>query len=126
MIKMWNENNILIAPDIDVKGMMANNVEIDAIIEKALHRGYNKDDILFTQADFNPEYIEKLREDSEKLKRLTDLWDKVEKDPKYDKFKGLLESELMSHTKNINGKEVELNKEGKLVIFSESVDTINY
>lgn len=126
MIKMWDENNILIAPDIDVKGMMANNVEIDAIIEKALHRGYNKDDILFTQADFNPEYIEKLREDSEKLKRLTDLWDKVEKDPKYDKFKGLLESELMSHTKNINGKEVELNKEGKLVIFSESVDTINY
>ena len=126
MIKMWDENNILIAPDIDVKGMMANDVEIDVIIEKALNRGYDKDDILFTQADFNPEYIKKLHEDSEKLERLTDLWDKVEKDPKYDEFKGLLESELMSHTKVINGKEVELNKEGKLVIFSESVDTINY
>lgn len=126
MIKMWNEDSILIAPEIDVKGMMANDVEFDVIIEKALNHGYDKTDILFTQADFNQEYIKKLREDAEKLERLTALWDKVEKDPKYDQFKELLESDLMSHTKVINGKEVELNKEGKLVIFSESVDTINY
>lgn len=126
MIKMWNEDSILIAPEIDVKGMMANDVEFDVIIEKALNHGYDKTDILFTQADFNQEYIKKLREDAEKLERLTALWDKVEKDPKYDKFKGLLESDLTSPTKVINGKEVEFNKEGKLVIFSESVDTINY
>lgn len=126
MIKMWNEDSILIAPEIDVKGMMANDVEFDVIIEKALNHGYDKTDILFTQADFNQEYIKKLREDAEKLERLTALWDKVEKDPKYDQFKELLESDLMSHTEVINGKEVELNKEGKLVIFSESVDTINY
>jgi len=126
MIKMWDDDNILIAPDVDVKGMLANDVEFDVIIEKALNHGYDKDDILFTQADFNPEYIKRLREDAEKLERLTALWDKVEKDPKYDKFKDLLESELMSHTKINEDKEVELNKEGKLVIFSESVDTINY
>lgn len=126
MIKMWNEDSILIAPEIDVKGMMANDIEFDVIIEKALNHGYDKTDILFTQADFNQEYIKKLREDAEKLERLTALWDKVEKDPKYDQFKELLESDLMSHTKVINGKRVELNKEGKLVIFSESVDTINY
>lgn len=126
MIKMWNEDSILIAPEIDVKGMMANDIEFDVIIEKALNHGYDKTDILFTQADFNEDYIKKLREDAEKLERLTALWDKVEKDPKYDQFKELLESDLMSHTKVINGKRVELNKEGKLVIFSESVDTINY
>ena len=126
MIKMWNEDSILIAPEIDVKGMMANDIEFDVIIEKALNHGYDKTDILFTQADFNQDYIKKLREDAEKLERLTALWDKVEKDPKYDQFKELLESDLMSHTKVINGKRVELNKEGKLVIFSESVDTINY
>ena len=126
MIKMWNEDSILIAPEIDVKGMMANDIEFDVIIEKALNHGYDKTDILFTQADFNQEYIKKLREDAEKLERLTALWDKVEKDPKYDQFKELLESDLMNHTKVINGKRVELNKEGKLVIFSESVDTINY
>ena len=126
MIKMWDENNILIAPEIDVKGMMANDVEFDVIIEKALNHGYDKEDILFTQVDFNPEYIKKLREDAEKLERLTALWDKVEKDPKYDLFKLYLETELMSQKGHRNGKEVELNKEGKLVIFSESVDTINY
>lgn len=126
MIKMWNEDSVLIAPEIDVKGMMANDIEFDVIIEKALNHGYDKTDILFTQADFNQEYIKKLREDAEKLERLTALWDKVEKDPKYDQFKELLESDLMNHTKVINGKRVELNKEGKLVIFSESVDTINY
>ncbi|MDY6248145.1 MAG: helicase-related protein [Prevotella sp.] len=126
MIKMWDNNNILIAPEIDVKGMMANDVEFDAIVEKALEHGYDKEDILFTQADFNPEYIKKLREDAEKLEKLSALWDKVEKDPKYDLFKLYLETELMCQKGHRNGKEVELNKEGKLVIFSESVDTINY
>lgn len=126
MIKMWDNNNILIAPEIDVKGMMANDVEFDAIVEKALEHGYDKEDILFTQADFNPEYIKKLREDAEKLEKLASLWDKVEKDPKYDLFKLYLETELMCQKGYRNGKEVELNKEGKLVIFSESVDTINY
>lgn len=126
MIKMWDNNNILIAPEIDVKGMMANDVEFDVIVEKALEHGYDKEDILFTQADFNPEYIKKLREDAEKLEKLSALWDKVEKDPKYDLFKLYLETELMCQKGHRNGKEVELNKEGKLVIFSESVDTINY
>lgn len=126
MIKMWDNNNILIAPEIDVKGMMANDVEFDAIVEKALEHGYDKEDILFTQADFNPEYLKKLREDAEKLEKLSALWDKVEKDPKYDLFKLYLETELMCQKGHRNGKEVELNKEGKLVIFSESVDTINY
>lgn len=126
MIKMWDNNNILIAPEIDVKGMMANDVEFDVIVEKALEHGYDKEDILFTQEDFNPEYIKKLREDAEKLEKLSALWDKVEKDPKYDLFKLYLETELMCQKGHRNGKEVELNKEGKLVIFSESVDTINY
>lgn len=126
MITMWNNNNILIAPEIDVKGMMANDVEFDAIVEKALEHGYNKEDILFHQDDFNPEYITKLKEDAEKLVRLTEQWDKVDKDPKFDLFKLYLENELMSHVGHRNGKEVELNKEGKLVVFSESVDTIKY
>ena len=126
MIKMWENDNILIAPEIDVKGMMANDVEFDTIVEKALEHGYTKEDILFTQSDFNSDYINKLKEDAEKLEQLTQLWDKVEKDPKYDLFKFYLENELMNKKGHRGGKEVELNKEGKLVIFSESVDTINY
>lgn len=126
MIKMWENNIILIAPEIDVKGMMANDIEFDVIVEKALEHGYDKEDILFTQEDFRPEYITKLREDSEKLEYLTKLWDKIDKDPKYELFKLYLENELMNKVGYRRGKKVELNKEGKLVIFSESVDTINY
>lgn len=127
MIKMWEDNRILIAPEIDVKGMMANDMEFDAIVEKALNRGYDLEEILFTQADFNPVYIEKLRDDSEKLKKLTQQWEAVDSDPKFDLFKQLLQSELFKPEKTDNhGHTVELNKEGKLVVFSESVDTINY
>lgn len=126
MIKMWEENKILIAPDVNVKELMAKDVELDVIIEKALKYGYSKEEILYTQSDFNPDYIKKLREDAEKLQRLTTLWDKVEKDPKFDEFKKLLQNELMRPTKKLGGEEVEFNKEGKLVIFSESFDTIEY
>ncbi len=127
MIRMWEENQILIAPDIDVKGMMANDIEFDQILEKALAYGYDKDEILFTQEDFNPEYIRLLKEDQQKLQELAEQWNAVEKDPKYDLFKLYLENELFDKEKmDTKGKMVELNKEGKLVIFSESVDTITY
>lgn len=126
MIKMWENNNILIAPEINVKGMMANDVEFDVIVEKALEHGYERDEILFTQDDFNPEYIKKLKEDAEKLESLVTLWDKVDKDPKFEQFRFYLENELMSPSAYRKGLPVELNKEGKLVVFSESVDTITY
>ena len=127
MIKMWDDNKILIAPEMDVKGMMANDMEFDAILEKALEKGYDKEEILFTQEDFNPNYIIKLREDVEKLEKLSIQWEKVEKDPKFDQFVRLLNNELFKQSIKVTGGTVqELNKEGKLVIFSESVDTIQY
>lgn len=127
MIRMWKDNQILIAPEINVKGMMANDIEFDLILEKALAHGYDKDEILFTQDDFNPEYIRLLREDQRKLRQLADRWSAVENDPKFELFKLYLQNELFDKEKmNTKGKMVELNKEGKLVIFSESVDTITY
>lgn len=127
MIQMWENDRILIAPEIDVKGMMAKDVEFDEILEKALEAGYTEEDVLFTREDFNPIYIEKLREDAAKLEELEAYWEIVDKDPKFDLFKKLLENELFAPTRvNENGETVELNKEGKLVVFSESVDTITY
>ena len=127
MIRMWENNNILIAPEIDVKGMMANDMEWDAIVEKALEHGYTKEQILFTQSDFRPEYINRLREDSDKLSWLSAQWDKIANDPKFDTFRSLLEKVLLQRfTTNSQGEKMEFNKEGKLVVFSESVDTITY
>ncbi len=127
MIQMWENNNILIAPEIDVKGMMANDIEWDEIVEKALEHGYTKEEILFTKDDFRPEYIDRLREDADKLSQLSAQWEKIDKDPKFDTFRHLLETEmLLPSYMNRQGAKVEFNKEGKLVIFSESVDTITY
>lgn len=127
MISMWENNNIIIAPEIDVKGMMANDMEWDDIVEKALEHGYTKEEILFTQADFRPEYIERLREDADKLNKLSEQWEKIDKDPKFDTFRHLLETEMFQLVHiNAEGKTEEFNKEGKLVVFSESVDTITY
>lgn len=127
MIRMWENDAILIAPEIDVKGMMANDMEWDDIVEKAMEHGYTKEEILFTRADFRPEYINRLREDADKLSFLSAQWEKIDKDPKFDTFRRLLENEMFqpAHMNN-QGQTEEFNKEKKLVVFSESVDTITY
>lgn len=127
MITMWSNNNILIAPNIDVQGMLTKDMEWEEIVKNALAHGHTEDEIVFTQADFLPEYIELLREDAAKLKQLSEQWEAITVDPKFDTFRNLLQNELLQPTiTNEEGEQVELNKEGKLVVFSESVDTINY
>ncbi len=116
MIKMFDENKILIAPDYDIKGMMAKDIEIDKIIESLVEKGNNPDDFVFESKDFKTGFLELLNDDIKKLQELCNSWDKVEDDPKLDKFISLLNSELFDRR----------NKEKKLVVFSESVDTLNY
>lgn len=127
MIKMWDEDKIVIAPELDIKGMLMKDMEIDEIVDKAILKGLKAEDILFSREDFNPKYIEMLKEDAEKIKDLIVRWDKINDDPKYDLFKSKLETDWMKKTiRSKNGEEIELNKEGKLVVFSESVDTVKY
>lgn len=117
MIKMFEENKILIAPDFDVKGMMANDMELDEVIEHLMSKGLSKDDFLFESSDFSEEMLVLLKDDAEKLQELCKRWDNVTDDPKLDEFVGLLNGELFNK---------KINAEGKLVVFSESVDTLNY
>ena len=116
MIKMFNEDKVIIAPDFDVKGMME-EMELDAIIEKITSKGVDKDDFVYKASDFEPKLLEMLKSDEQKLIKLCALWDKVDEDPKLDKFIDVLKKELFDEKRN---------KEGKLVLFSESVDTLNY
>lgn len=117
MIKMLNENKVIIAPDLNVKDMLAKNMELDTILAKALEKGYQKDEILFGADAFHSQYLELLEKDRDILIDLNSKWDKVIVDPKFDLFKDKLENELMSP---------KINKSGKLVLFSESVDTLEY
>lgn len=117
MIKMFEENKVIIAPDLKVKDLQAKNMELDEIIEYAVSKGYVAEDIVFTADAFTPKFLEMLHHDRDILKKLNADWDKENEDPKFDKFKENL-------TRNFFDKKI--NPSGKLVLFSESVDTLNY
>ncbi len=117
MIKMFDENKVIIAPDLKVKDLQAKNMELDEIIEYAVAKGYVAEDILFTADAFMPDFIQMLHHDRVILEKLNAAWENEHKDPKFDKFRENL-------TQNFFNKEI--NPSGKLVVFSESVDTLNY
>lgn len=116
MLKMFAENKVIIAPELNVKELQSKGWELDKIIEMAMEKGYLESDILYKSDDFNPEFIKMLRHDKEVLDKLNSEWEKEHDDQKFDLFRQKLESEFFDN-RNISG---------KLVVFSESVDTINY
>lgn len=118
MIKMFEQDKVIIAPDINVKDMQAKGWELDRIIEYAVEKkGLSQDDIQFDNNDFNEHFLQMLEEDKEKLQSLCAQWDAVDVDPKLELFIDRLQHELFDK---------DINPTGKLVIFSESVDTVNY
>jgi ATP-dependent helicase len=117
MIKMFKEDKVIIAPDLKVKELQAKNMELDEIIEYAITKGYAAEDILFPADAFTSEFLEMLHHDREILEQLNADWEKENDDPKFDKFQ-----ENLTH----NFFDKEINPSGKLVLFSESVDTLNY
>jgi hypothetical protein len=116
MLKMFAENKVIIAPDFNVKDLQAKGMELDEIIEKVLSKGYPESDFLYKAEDFNPEFIKMLQHDKLVLENLNADWEKEEDDQKFDLFKNKLENEFFDNR----------NMSHKLVVFSESVDTLNY
>lgn len=117
MIKMFEQDKVIIAPDLNVKALQAKDMELDEILELAMDKGYSKDDILYHASDFQPEFIEMLKKDRSILEKLNEEWAKVLDDPKLELFINSLQTKLLSP---------DINPTGKLVVFSESVDTIKF
>jgi len=117
MIKMFSEDKVIIAPDLNVKKLQADGMELDEILELAMAKGFDPDEITFHASDFKPEFLPMLEYDANLLRGLCQRWDKVDADPKLDLFVEMLQGELFDPQRN---------QEGKLVVFSESVDTVNY
>ena len=117
MIGVFAEDKVLIAPEYNVKQLQVEKeMELDEIIEYIESKGVKRDDFVFHSADFTPDLLEKLREDARQLENLCQLWDAVDYDPKLELFVGMLQGELFNPHENI---------EKKLIVFSESVDTVN-
>lgn len=116
MLKMFAEDKVIIAPDLNVKDLQSKGMELDEIIEKALEKGYNESDILYKSEDFDPDFIAMLQHDKKLLEVLNADWQQEHSDKKFDRFREKLENEFFDSR----------NLSGKLVVFSESVDTLNY
>jgi superfamily II DNA/RNA helicase len=120
MIEMYDRDSLFIAPDLDIsdllsKGYTDEEIEIEILKiddEKPKNRK-------FKQTDFKKGFIEGLRNDYEHLFSLNERWQAVEEhnDPKWNVFIKLFKTEYFNKDKN------EL---GKLVIFTESADTLYY
>lgn len=118
MILMFDEDKVIIAPELNVKDLLANGWELDEIIEYAVEKKkYSREDILYMADAFNPEFKDMLLSDRAVLERLNAEWEEEHEDPKLDEFMKRLDTELFDKS---------INPTGKLVLFSESVDTLNY
>ena len=118
MLRMFKEDSVLIIPDLDVTGYIEQGCTFEEIIRIAEERrGYRREDISYPASAFSPRLLELLREDERVLAGLVARWEKVDEDPKLDHFEEVLRGEIFEPARNPSG---------KLVVFSESTDTLEY
>lgn len=114
MINMFEEDKVFVAPDVDVNKYLNEGNE-EGLEEKIHDKGGNNQ--IYRAEDFKEGFLELLLEDKKKIQQLVDEWAKIEYDPKLDKFLFDLNREFLNKKKNPSK---------KLVIFSESKETIDY
>jgi len=120
MLTMWENDKIFIAPDMDINQLYALGYTDDEIEEKLNEKAeVNPKNAVFKRDDFQPEYIDMLHKDQQLLDDMWLEWEYIsdDDDSKFAKFDDLLKHELFKK---------EHNPEGKIVVFSESVDTVDY
>jgi superfamily II DNA/RNA helicase len=120
LISMWEKDRIFIAPDMDINKMYDDGLTDDEIEEKLNQKAEdNPKNAVFKRDDFKPEYIEMLLKDQQLLDEMWLQWECIDDDDdsKFAKFDDLLKHELFKQDRN---------PEGKVVVFSEAVDTIEY
>lgn len=119
MLEMADEDKILIIAKLNVNQLLDQGLTFDEVVERVLGRqeGLKKEDVCYPKAAFRPEFFELLRKDLETLQAFEARWQAVECDPKLEKFVELCRTELF---------QMERNPSQRLVIFSESVDTLTY
>jgi superfamily II DNA/RNA helicase len=118
MIKMFENDRIFIAPDTDVNKLLDKGWSEDEIqLAIELLSEDNPKNQTFKRADFKDSFIENLEKDLKLLKELVKEWEKIEHDPKLQVFVKELKKQFLDKSTNL---------ESKLVIFSESKDTVDY
>ena len=120
MLTMWDNDRIFIAPDMDINLLYAQDYSDDEIEEKINEKAeINPKNAVFKRDDFRPEYYEMLLQDKQQLDEMCSQWENIndDDDSKFAKFEDLLKHELFKKDRNPGG---------KIVVFSEAVDTVEY
>ena len=120
MKAMFEHNKVFIAPDLDINLLLEAGYTDEEIEEKLNAKAEdNPKNAIFGADDFHPKFIEMLRQDQEILEQMVTDWKDIADadDSKFAKFQELLKHELFK---------TDRNPEQKLVVFSESVDTVEY
>ena len=120
MLDMFNRDKVFIAPDRDINNLLESGYTDEEIEEKLNAKAEdNPKNSVFKAEDFKPEFIEMLQGDQETLEKMCKAWEKITDadDSKFAKFNELLKHELFKEDRNPGQ---------KLVVFSESVDTVKY
>lgn len=118
MIKMFENGKVYVAPDANINDMLDKEwqeEDIDNYIMELSEE--NPRNQIFTPENFDEVFIQHLKEDNAFLENICKQWEVVNEDPKWDVFLKLLQNELLRN---------DINPSGKLVIFSESKETVKY
>lgn len=124
MIKMFEEDKVIIAPEYNVKELLERfEGDIDAVL-RHLEKHYPEfktSDHTYKADDFHDEFRVRLKEDDALLHAIKHAWDTLcrhVEDPKWEVFKVLLNEKKLLNPKT--------NPSGKLIVFTESAETARY
>ena len=112
MIKMFDDDKIYIAPNVDVNKYL-NEDDQEKLEEKINEKGGD----IYQSTHFKDSFLELLKVDRDKIQQLIKDWEKIKKDPKLNQFLDDLENKFLDK---------KYNHSGKLVVFSESKETVAY
>lgn len=117
MREMFDKGTIYIAPNLKVNELLNDGKEDELI--KLINESIYADPTIeiCVPDDFEDGFLEGIKHDEDILNELVDRWNKIDYDPKLDKFFEYLDGELFDNDKN---------NEGKLVVFSESKETTDH
>lgn len=114
MIKMFEDDKVYVAPDIDVNKYLDEGDE-EGLEAKINSKGGNNQ--IYQSKDFKETFIPLLKLDRKMVSDLVEAWKDINYDPKLEKFLLELKNTFLNKT---------ANHSGKLVIFTESKETMDY
>lgn len=120
MVDMFEKGTVYIAPNLPVTQLLLEGREDELVALLAEKQAGDPTIEICKPSDFSPELLTGLKKDLEKLGPILASWEQIAAsgiDPKFEEFIRHLRGDLLDRS---------INREGKLVVFSESKETTDY